>query len=83
MKQTLIISNRGQLTLPAGMRKRYGLQRGGAVIVEERDNELVIKPAAIMEIELYSAEQIAEWDSADLMTVAERGAVVDRLASKP
>lgn len=47
MQQTVLISNRGQLTLPAAMRKRFGLQCGGAVILEEHNNELVIKPAAV------------------------------------
>ena len=40
MKQTLIVSNRGQLTLPANLRKRFGIKDGGAVILEERGNEL-------------------------------------------
>ena len=43
MRQTLIVSDRGQLTLPASLRKRFGIKDGGAVILEERDNELVLK----------------------------------------
>ena len=31
-----IVSDRGQLTLPANVRKRFGIKNGGAIIVEER-----------------------------------------------
>ena len=79
MQQTVLISNRGQLTLPAGLRKRFGLQRGGSVILEERNNELVIKPAAVFEIEMYSDDQIVLWDREDCLDDAERSAILKSL----
>jgi antitoxin PrlF len=82
MRQTVIVSDRGQLTLPASMRKRFGLSHGGAVILEERDNEMVIKPAAVMEIEMYSDAQIAAWDEADTLSANDRSAVLARLAAQ-
>ncbi len=81
MQQTILISNRGQLTLPANLRKRLGLLRGGAVILEERDNELVIKPAAVMEIEMYSDAQIAAWDADDRLDDSERAAILAKAAN--
>ena len=83
MQQTVLVSNRGQLTLPAGLRKRFGLLRGGAVILEEHDNELVIKPAAVLEIEVYSNSQVAGWDAEDRLDDAERAAILARLAAAP
>ena len=65
MKQTLIVSNRGQLTLPTNLRKRFGIKDGGPIILEERDNELALKPAMVLEVEMYTDDQIAEWDKAD------------------
>jgi len=82
MQQTVIVSNRGQFTLPSGMRKKLGIRHGGAVILEERNNELVIKPAAVLEIEMYSDARIAEWDAEDRLTSDERSAVLARLAAK-
>lgn len=79
MQQTVIVSNRGQLTLPAGLRKRFGLQRGGAVILEERNNELVIKPAVVLEIEMYADSQIAQWDADDLLDDSHRSAIFKHL----
>jgi len=82
MRQTLIVSNRGQLTLPANVRKRFGIKNGGAVILEERENELVLKPAMVLEVEMYTDEQVLAWDEADRLDEAERQAVLRRLAAR-
>jgi antitoxin PrlF len=80
MRQTVLVSNRGQLTLPSDLRKRFGIDKGGVVVLEERDNELVLKPAVVLEIEMYSDRQIAEWDAEDRLDPADRVAVGRRLA---
>jgi AbrB family looped-hinge helix DNA binding protein len=82
MRQTLIVSNRGQLTLPASLRKRFGIKDGGAVILEERGNELVLKPAMVLEVEMYSDAQVSAWDAADRLDEAERDRVRERLAAR-
>lgn len=79
MSDTLIISERGQITLPASIRKKYGLKGGSAVIIEERNNELLLKPAAIMELDIYSDSQIAEWDKADQLSESERERIIRSL----
>lgn len=81
MQQTLIVSSRGQLTLPANLRKRLGLRNGGAVIMEERNNEVVIRPAAVLEIEMYSDDQIKAWDEEDRLTQEQRATVLASLTS--
>lgn len=81
-RETLIVSNRGQITLPASMRKHLGIAGGSALIIEERDGELSLKPAAVMEIETYSDEQIAAWDAADELSPEERKRILARLQSK-
>jgi antitoxin PrlF len=80
VKQTLIVLRRGQLTLPANLRKRLGIKEGGAVILEERDHELVLKPAMVLEVQMYSDSEVAEWDEADRLEETERQAVLRRLA---
>jgi len=82
MRETVIVSNRGQLTLPVGLRKRFGIQAGGPVIIEDRNGEIVLKPAVVMEVELYSDEQIAAWDRADQLDDSERDALKLRLAAR-
>jgi len=82
MRETVIVSNRGQLTLPARLRKRFGIQAGGPVIIEDRNGEIVLKPAVVMEVELYSDEQIASWDRDDRLDEDERTALKQRLAAR-
>ena len=82
MRQTLIVSNRGQLTLPAGLRKRFGIKDGGTIILEERENELVLKPAMVLEVEMYTQAQVSAWDEADSLDDAGRQRVLQRLAAR-
>lgn len=82
MRETVIVSNRGQLTLPIILRKRFGIQDGGPVIIEDRDGEIVLKPAVVMEVELYSDEQIAAWNHADHLDNDERTKLKRRLAAR-
>ena len=79
MRETVIVSNRGQLTLPANLRKKFGLQKGGPVIFEDRGDEIVLKPAVTLEIELYSDSQIAEWDRVDVLADSDRSAILGKL----
>ena len=49
------------------------------MIVEEGEGELRIKPAAVLEVELYSDEQIAAWDRDDALSPQERQHILERL----
>jgi AbrB family looped-hinge helix DNA binding protein len=82
MRQTLIVSTRGQITLPADIRKRFGIRSGEPVILEDRNGELVLKPATVLEVEMYTPEQLAEWDREDQLSDAERAAILKRLPAK-
>jgi len=82
MRQTLSVSNRGQITLPASVRKRLGIQSGGVVTFEEKDNIVVLRPAAVVEIETYSDEEIARWDKEDRLEPGERNVLLKRLRKR-
>ena len=81
MSATLIVSNRGQITLPASTRKRWGIKRGDVIILEDRGNEIVLKPGVVLEVELYSDAQIAEWSAADSLDDEERNHIVDSVTA--
>jgi len=78
MRESLTVSGRGQITLPANMRKRLGIEAGGVLIAEEREGDIVLRPAAVLEIETYSAADIAGWDAEDRLDDAERTAILQR-----
>lgn len=65
MTDKIIIGQRGVLTLPAKLRKRYGLQQNDELIVEETAQGLLLRPCVSMPIELYSDERIAEFEQDD------------------
>jgi len=76
MRESLTVSGRGQITLPANMRKRLGIEAGGVLIAEEREGDIVLRPAAVLEIETYSDADIARWDAEDRLDDAERTAIL-------
>ena len=79
MPNTLLVSERGQITLPAAIRKRLGIKGGGALILEERNNELILKPATVMEVEIYQDGHIATWDTDDQLSDTERKRIKESL----
>ncbi|MEA3277002.1 MAG: AbrB/MazE/SpoVT family DNA-binding domain-containing protein [Pseudomonadota bacterium] len=81
MQENLVVSGRGQITLPAALRKRFGIRPGDVVIMEDRDGEIVLKPAAVLEIEVYTDEQISQWDEEDRLEPDERKGILRRLGA--
>jgi AbrB family looped-hinge helix DNA binding protein len=43
--ETLIVGERGQITIPSNLRKKYNIKSKQPVIIEERNGELIIIPA--------------------------------------
>lgn len=78
MATNLIVSARGQVTLPAEVRARFGIRAGGVMILEEVEGALVLHPAAVVAVETYSDEQIARWDEDDRLAAADRAEMVTR-----
>ncbi|WP_051564564.1 AbrB/MazE/SpoVT family DNA-binding domain-containing protein [Desulfovermiculus halophilus] len=82
MRQHLTISKKGQVTLPAELRKKMGLEAGGTVIAEEKNGELILRPAAVVEIDLYTDEQIDGWDEEDRLDAQTRDMILNKLSEK-
>lgn len=81
-KTPLLVSQRGQITLPADVRKRLGIKEGGIVTVEERQGELIVRPAAVLELETYSDEDIARWDREDELPQQQKQRLQRKLLKK-
>lgn len=47
---TVIVGERGQITIPRELRKKYGIKGKQPVIIEDRDGEIVIKPAVAVPV---------------------------------
>ena len=59
--ETGTIGKKGVFTIPAAMRKRFGLQDGSLVIAEERDEGILLRPAVATALEMYSDQRTAEF----------------------
>jgi len=68
----LVVSGRGQVTLPSGTRARLGLREGSLLLLYEEEGRLVLNPAAVTPVDMYSDEQISKLIAEDRLTVAER-----------
>ena len=71
-KTTLVVSPRGQVTLPADARRRLGIKEGGVVAVEERPGALILRPATVLPIEMYSDAENFRWDEEDQLSESAR-----------
>ena len=79
MTQTLVVSGRGQITLPAAVRKRLGIKGGDIVILEDRGSEIVLKPGVVFEVECYSDDDVARWDADDRLAEGERTRLLEAI----
>ncbi len=59
--ETSRVGKRGTIVIPAAIRRRLKIEEGAFVIVEEREGGVLIRPAAVMPIEIYTAERRAEF----------------------
>jgi AbrB family looped-hinge helix DNA binding protein len=71
------VGKRGTVVIPAKLRRRYGIEEGSVVLVEEGPDCVVIRPAATVPVEIYSPERRAAFllenatDPADYARVRE------------
>lgn len=62
MPLTAQISKRGQITLPADVRKALGLKPGDTLVVRLEAGRIVLEPAVVLPVEIYSDERLAEFE---------------------
>ena len=53
------VGKRGTIVLPARLRKRYGFDEGTMVVAEEGEYGVLLRPAAVIPVEIYSPERKA------------------------
>jgi len=61
------------------MRKRLGIEPGGVVAAGERHGESVLRPAEVLRVASFTAEEIREWDEEDRLEPGERERILKRL----
>lgn len=82
MKENLVVSDRGQITLPSAMRKSLGLGKSAVITAEQVGGKIVLTPAVILETEFYTDEQVRDWDRADSFSKGERSRLSEKLKKR-
>jgi AbrB family looped-hinge helix DNA binding protein len=61
--QAVKIGKRGTVVIPARMRRRYKLDEGSPLLFEEREDGILMRPAATkpVDVEIYTPERLAEF----------------------
>jgi AbrB family looped-hinge helix DNA binding protein len=60
-RQTGRVGKRGTVVIPAELRRRFGIEEGGFVITEEREDGILIRPAELRAVEIYTPRRKAEF----------------------
>ena len=65
---TVTLGNKGQVSIPQHALRRLGLEGGELLLVETTaDGAIVLRPAAVYPIEIYSDERVSEFLAEDEM----------------
>ncbi|MBI1728576.1 MAG: AbrB/MazE/SpoVT family DNA-binding domain-containing protein [Candidatus Rokubacteria bacterium] len=79
---TLIVSPRGQITLPKPVRARLRLAPGSVLLLREKAGKIVLDPAAVTPVSHYADEEIERLVGADRVSPRERTALRRRWGLK-
>ena len=74
------LGKKGQLSLPAAVLRKLGLQGAATLLVEATDDGAVLlRPAAVYPVELYSDARLREFEQANRGSAAENARVAKTL----
>lgn len=77
---TVKLGRNGQLSLPRAVMKRLHLQGNETLLLNVSDDGVIqLRPAAVLPIEIYTPERIAEFELESEVDVETRTAVRDAL----
>jgi AbrB family looped-hinge helix DNA binding protein len=68
---TIKMGKRGTIVLPAKLRKQFGLEDGSLLVTEAKDGEIRLRPAFVIEPEVWSPQRKAYLTLINAMTKEE------------
>lgn len=71
MTEYIRVGKRGTVVIPADARRRWGLDEGQMLVMEESAGGLLLKPVAAYETEVYTPQRMAEFMLNNAVTAAE------------
>lgn len=77
VNELLTVSARGQVTLPATLRRKLGLKGGDVLVLESQGERIVLKPQAVFD--RYDDDQVEQWVVEDRLDGDERQRIIEAL----
>jgi AbrB family looped-hinge helix DNA binding protein len=59
--ETAKIGRRGAVVIPSPLRRKYGMEEGSLVLVEEKAEGVLLRPVVALPVEIYTPERKAEF----------------------
>lgn len=59
MGEAARVGKRGTVVIPAKLRRKFGIEEGSSVLMEAGSDGVVIRPAVMVPVEVWSAERKA------------------------
>jgi len=84
--QSAKVGKRGAVVIPAKLRKKFGIEEGSSVLVEEGPDGVVIRPAVTVPVEVWTPERKAAFlleNAVDLQDYARARREVRRMGLDP
>ena len=66
------VGKRGTIVLPAKLRKQYGFEEGTMVVAEGSEYGVLLRPAVVVPVEIYTPERKAEFLLANAVDAEDR-----------
>jgi AbrB family looped-hinge helix DNA binding protein len=76
---TMKRGKRGTVVIPAALRRRFGLEEGSLVMVEVREEGILIRPAVAMPVEIYTPQRRAEFPLRTAVDAADYARAVEEV----
>lgn len=70
--ETVIVGERGQVTIPKKLRDRFGIKSKSPVVFELREDGIMIKPAVTVMLREFPEDFIKDVAKADQLRAGER-----------
>ena len=80
--ETIIVKDRGQITLPREIRKRLGIKPKSILTAEVKGGSLVITPAVVVPIRTFSDKFVKDIVGKDTLKKGERAEIISKWKKK-
>jgi AbrB family looped-hinge helix DNA binding protein len=80
--ETVIVGERGQVTIPKKLRERFGIKSKFPVVLEIKDNGILIKPALAVALREFPDDFIKDITEKDSLKTGEKEKLLSKWKKK-